>query len=377
MTQSRLNNPVYARFGITPVINAGGTHTTHGGSMMKPEVLEAMRMASQSYVDLVELKKATGKFVAEVTGAEAGMICAGAASGIVLATAACMTGTDDTAVKQLPNTTGLKNEIIMQMVHYGVYGNVHRFAGAKLVFAGSVSGCTAGELDRLITEKTAAVGYTFSYGGAPASLSLPQVAAIAHAHGVPVMVDAAAMVPPKDNLRRFIREGADLVTFSGGKFIGGPQSTGLLFGRADLVEAAMMNSGPGQSIGRPQKVGREDLIGMATALQLYSESDEDAAIARMSKQADRIQERVSKLDDVEASVELDQQKYFVPNCIVTFKSGPADAGDRVASGMHEGNPRVYVARAGSGLAVNTFNLQEGEEDIVADRLVEEIGKLSG
>ncbi len=107
MTQSRLNNPVYARFGITPVINAGGTHTTHGGSMMKPEVLEAMRMASQSYVDLVELKKATGKFVAEVTGAEAGMICAGAASGIVLATAACMTGTDDTAVKQLPDTTGL------------------------------------------------------------------------------------------------------------------------------------------------------------------------------------------------------------------------------------------------------------------------------
>jgi L-seryl-tRNA(Ser) seleniumtransferase len=264
----------------------------------------------------------------------------------------------------------------MQMVHYGVYGNVHRFAGAKLVFAGSVSGCTVGELDRLITDNTAAISYTFSYGGVPASLSLEQVAEIAHARGVPVMVDAAAMVPPRNNLRRFILEGADLVTFSGGKFIGGPQSTGLLFGRADLVEAAMMNSGPGQSIGRPQKVGREDLIGMATALQLYSESDEDAAIARMSRQAERIQERLSRFDDVETTVELDQQKYFVPNCIIIFKNEAADASDQVASGMHEGNPRVYVARAGSGLAVNTFNLQEGEEEIVADRLVEEIGKLS-
>jgi len=345
--------------------------------MMKPEVLEAMRLASQSYVDLVELKRATGRFVAEVTGAEAGMICAGAASGIVLATAACMTGNDDSAVKQLPDTTGLKNEIVMQMVHFGGYGNVHRFAGAKVVFAGSVSGCTAGEMERSITDKTAAVGYTFSYGGAPASLSLPQVVEIAHARGVPVMVDAAAMVPPRDNLRRFIREGADLVTFSGGKFLGGPQSTGLLFGRADLVEAALMNSGPGQAIGRPQKVGREEQIGMATALQLYVESDEDAAISRMMKQAEHVRDRVSKLNGVEASVELDQQKYFVPNCIITFKSGPDDAGDRVASALHEGDPRVYVARSGSGIAVNAFNIQEGEEMIIADRLVEEIGNLLG
>ena len=376
MIKTGLDNPVYARFGVTPVINAGGTHTTHGGSMMKPEVLEAMKEASRSYVDLVELKRATGRFVAEVTGAEAGMITCGAASGIVLATAACMTGTDEAAVRLLPNTDGLRDEIVMQMAHYGAYGNVHSFAGATVILAGSVAGCTAGELDRAITDATAAVSYTFAYGAPSTDLSLRDVVEVAHARDVPVMVDSAAMLPPKENLHRFIREGADLVTFSGGKFIGGPQSTGLLFGREDLIEAALMNSGPGQSIGRPQKVGREDLIGMATALQLYVEADEEADIDRMRRQAEHVRAEVAGLSGIRASVELDQQRYFVPNCVISFESGPGDAGSRIAAALHEGDPRIYVARAEGGIAVNPFNLQEGQEQIVGRRLVEEITALA-
>ena len=137
------NNAVYQRLGVVPVVNAGGTHTTHGGSMMRSEVINAMAIASQSFVDLTELKISTGKYVAKVTGAEGGMITCGAASGIVLATAACMTGTNESYIRKLPNTEGMKNEILMQFNHYGVYGNVHQFAGAHVTFGGNVSGCTS------------------------------------------------------------------------------------------------------------------------------------------------------------------------------------------------------------------------------------------
>lgn len=369
-----LNNPVYARFGVTPVINAGGTHTTHGGSMMRPEVREAMSLAAESFVDLVELKRATGRFVAEITGAEAGMICSGAAGGLVLATAAVMSGTDPEKIAQLPNSTGMKNEILMQRNNPSGYTKCHEYAGATLTYAGNESGATQDQLTDAITDDTAAILHTFAYGPACPGLTLPETVEVARnaRNPLPVIVDGAAMLPPKENLTKYISEGADLVTFSGGKYIGGPQSAGLLAGRAELVEAALLNSGPGMAVGRPQKVGREELVGMATALQLFVESDDEARIDAMQRRAQHISDRLQGIPGITASVELDYLQFHVPNCVIRFDS--ADEADRVWEGMHEGNPRVYIARISGGLTANAVNILDGQEEAVAQRLVEELTK---
>ena len=369
-----LNNPVYARFGVTPVINAGGTHTTHGGSMMRPEVREAMSLAAESFVDLVELKRATGRFVAEITGAEAGMICSGAAGGLVLATAAVMTGTDPEKIAQLPNSTGMKNEILMQRNNPSGYTKCHEYAGATLTYAGNESGATQDQLADAITDDTAAILHTFAYGPARPGLTLPETVEVARnaRNPLPVIVDGAAMLPPKENLTKYISEGADLVTFSGGKYIGGPQSAGLLAGRAELVEAALLNSGPGMAVGRPQKVGREELVGMATALQLFVESDDEARTDAMQRRGQHISDRLQGIPGITASVELDYLQFHVPNCVIRFDS--ADEADRVWEGMHEGNPRVYIARISGGLTANAVNILDGQEEAVAQRLVEELTK---
>ncbi|MDG0868095.1 aminotransferase class V-fold PLP-dependent enzyme [Candidatus Lucifugimonas marina] len=373
MVSSPQNNPVYARFGVTPVINAGGTHTTHGGSMMRQEVRDAMSLASESFVDLVELKRATGSFVAEITGAEAGLICSGAAGGLVLATAAVMTGTDAAKIAQLPNTDGLKNEILTQASNPEGYLKCHEYAGATLTFAGDENGATADQLREAIGDRTAAVLYTYAYGSARGGLSAPEVADIAHAAGIPLIVDGAAMLPPKSNLTKYISEGADLVTFSGGKYIGGPQSAGLLAGKTDLIEAALENSGPSMAIGRPQKVGREEMIGMATALQLFIETDDSSRMDEMFKQAEHIASALNEVAGVSAEVKLDGLSYHVPNCVITLEGGQAEI-DRVWEEMHEGSPRVYVARNHGGLAANMVNVSPGQEKVVAERLVAALGR---
>ena len=369
MVNDPLKNAVYSRFGVTPLINAGGTHTTHGGSSMRQEVREAMSLAAESFVDLVELKRATGDFVAEITGAEAGLICSGAAGGLVLSTAAVMTGTDPAKIAQLPNTDGLKNEILTQANNPAGYMKCHEYAGATLTFAGDENGATADQLRKAIGDRTAAALYTYAYGPTRGGLSAPEVAEIAHEAGIPLIVDGAAMLPPKSNLTKYIAEGADLVTFSGGKYIGGPQSAGLLAGRADLIEAALENSGPSMAIGRPQKVGREELIGMATALQLFVETDDEERMADMFAKAEHIRSKIDGLPGVGAEVVLDNLSYHVPNCVISLEGGQ-DEIDRVWEAMHEGSPRVYIARNHGGLAANMANVQDGQEEIIAQRLVE-------
>jgi L-seryl-tRNA(Ser) seleniumtransferase len=373
MAESVLNNQVYELLGVKPVINAGGTHTTHGGSRMKQEVIEAMATASRSFVPVVELNRKAGEYIAKVTGAETGMVTSGAASGITLATAACMAGNDPAKIRRLPETSGMKNEIVMQMHHYGVYGNTHSFAGARVVLAGSAVGCIEEEVEAAITEKTAAVAYLFAPGLRQTGISLQKTVEVAHRHSVPVMVDAAAMLPPRENLRRYIGEGADLVIFSGGKFIGGPQATGLLFGKKDLVEAALVNASPHHAIGRPQKVAREEIVGLATALRVYMDTDEEALLAGLRGKAEYVASRIRSADGVRVEVKHDYFRYFVPTAVIELRpgrDGPTVA--EIARRLHEGSPRIYVASSGDSLNVNTFNLQDGEEEIVAKRLIEEL-----
>ncbi len=376
MTQTaspNLSNPVYDLLGVEPVINAGGTHTTHGGSSMHPEVVEAMAQASNSFVPIIELNRKVGEYIAQVTGAEAGMVTAGAASGIALAAAACMTGTDIAKVRRLPDTSGMKSRILMQHAHYGTYGNTHRSTGAGVDLAGSASGCIVEELEAAITPETAAIGYLFAPGLVQTGPTLSQTVEIAHRHDIPVMLDSAAMLPPRENLRRFIDEGADLVIFSGGKFIGGPQATGLLFGKKDLVEAALMNSSPHHAIGRPQKVAREEMVGLATALRLYVDLDEEAFLAGKRAQAKHVADRLQSVPNVSCEVKHDYFRHFVPTAVVELNSdwtGPSIP--EIARRIHEGSPRIYVASSQDSLNVNPFNLRDGEEEVVARRLLEEL-----
>ncbi len=366
-------NPVYDELGIRPVIHAAGTITSFGGSMPRPEVMEAMTLASRSFVGLEELNQKVGEYIAEITGAEAGMVVSGAAGGVVLSMAACMTGTNPALVRQLPDTTGMKNELAIQKIHRGGYSHMYTFAGAQFAEAGSVNGCMPEELEAVITENTAAVAYLLGPGVLTNGLSLSEVAEIAHAHGVPVIVDAAAMLPPKSNLRRYISEGADLVTISGGKYIGGPQGTGLLFGRRDLIDAAMANSAPFHSIGRPQKVTKEEMIGLYTALTLFMEQDDEAQFATYRDVISPIYKQLNAIDNLDVSIRLDDAKYHVPTLVLGLRSYETGRNPQeLLRQLLEGEPRVFMTYDSNSdaLSVNPINLQPGEQHMLAARLVE-------
>jgi L-seryl-tRNA(Ser) seleniumtransferase len=295
---------IYERLGVTPIINACGPNTRLSGGIMAPEVAQAMVEASQHCVDMVELQARASALIAEATGAEAGLVTSGAAAGVLLGLAATMTGLDPDKMNRLPDTTAMKSEIVVPRSHRNFYDRAARALGARVVevglsdrFSGTgVRDVEAWEISAAITDRTAAVYYLAKPHSMP---RLPEVVASAGAKGVPVVVDAAAELPPKENLRRFIAEGAALVAFSGGKAIGGPQASGILAGRRDLIAAAALQNLdldvfvdhfnpppafidkralpglPHHGIGRPCKVGKEEIVGLLTALRLFT-SDKGA-----------------------------------------------------------------------------------------------------
>jgi len=335
--------------------------------------MEAMAMASQSFIGLEELNEKVGEYIAQTSGAEAGMVVSGAAGGVVMSMAACMTGTNSAKIRQLPNTDGMKDELIIQKIHRGGYSHMYGFTGAKFVEIGSIDGTLEEELEAAFTEKTAAVNYLFAPGLLQKGLSLKKLSEIAHAHDVPVIVDAAAMLPPKSNLRRYISDGADLVTFSGGKFIRGPQGTGLLFGRKDLIEAATANGPPNHAIGRPQKVTREEMVGLYTALKLFMEQDDDSLMASYRASIEPAFEILQALDGVNVSIEFDPQKYHVPTVVVRLNS-EANGIDpqKLLKDLLEGEPRVFVTYdlGVDSVSINPINLKDGQAEQVAHRIAE-------
>ena len=370
------SNRVYDELGIKPVIHAAGTITSFGGSMPRSEVIEAMALASTSFVGLVELNEKVGEYIAQVTGAEAGMVVSGAAGGVVLSIAACMTGKNVGFVRQLPNTTGMKNELAIQKIHRGGYSDMYTYAGAKFNEAGSVNGCLAEELDLAINENTAAVAYLFAPGVMTNGLTLSEVSEIAHSRGVPVIVDAAAMLPPKSNLRRYISEGADLVTMSGGKYIRGPQGAGLLFGRKDLIEAATLNMAPNHSIGRPQKVTKDEMVGMHTALKLFMETDDEAQFLEYRETLTPIQKKLKHVQGIDVSVKETASKYHVPTLVIGLRSSESGRDpNELLQQLLDGEPRVFMTYDANedALSVNPINLQPGEGLLLGARLVEVLG----
>ncbi len=300
---------VYRRLGVRTIINASGPSTRLSGSIMRPEVSEAMAEASRYCVDIAELQARASEIIAGATGAEAGYVTSGAAAGLLLGTAACVAGLDPGRMNRLPDTRGMKNEVIIPRSHRNFYDHAVRSAGIRLVevgladrFSGAgVRDAEAWELADAITDKTAAICYVATEHSEP---PLSQVVRVAREHGVPVIVDAAGQLPPASNLREFINQGADLVAFSGGKTIGGPQSSGILAGRRDLIMSVALQhldqdiyyqqwdpppglidkdrlpGAPQHGVGRPCKVGKEEIAGLLTALEIFIGESDEARFSR-------------------------------------------------------------------------------------------------
>lgn len=366
---------IYDEIGIPTVINAEGSMTYLGGSLMAPEIMEAMTRAGEHFVPIADLMAWAGQEIARLTGSEAGHVTTGSAGGLLLGTAACLTGTDRRIMLQLPDTTDMKNELVMQKLHRIGFDHACRVAGARIVEAGDANGTTAEQFEAAFADQTAAVLYVELYP--QPTLPLEEVACIAHARGVPVMVDAAAELPPSSNLSAFVEAGADLVIFSGGKDIAGPNDAGIMCGRADLIQAAAMQSFPNPGIGRPCKVGKEQIVGMVYALRRWAALDHDARIAAWQQMAEQMCEGLQGIDGVEAEVAFARggaRPLVVPRTRVTVDRSVVDV-RQVAADLMQGSPAVAVSeqpRLGL-LWLNPQHLEAEQVAVVVRRVREVLG----
>ena len=367
---------VYKKLGVSPIINAQSWVTALGGSIMRPEVLQAMDDAASAFVDIKHLNRAAGEVVALACGAEQGLVTAGCSAAQVLMVAACMTGQSEHNVEQLPDTTGMKNEVILFKGHRNRYDKAFVTAGATLVEYGSEVSATADDLNDAINENTACVAFVVA-PFLPQGIGLEETVRVAHERGVPVIVDAAAEVPPRANLSKFHKIGADMVAFSGGKGIGGPQSSGLLAGNADLLEAVVMNSlnldSSVAGIGRPMKVSKENIVGLVTAIQLFTDSDEAIEWQGWESKAQFVSERLQGIDGVRVVIEDDPAKRQGPQPVLYFEDdyeGPSIV--EIMDQLESGDPGIHVGGGGSReeISIVMVNVQDGEEIIIAERFNE-------
>ena len=366
---------LYQRIGVSPIINAAGSITRLGGTRTRPETLDLMSRAARVMVNIDDLNRAAGRELARITGAEAGFVCSGAAGGLVLQAAAVIAGNDPVKMRQLPNTDGLKNEIVIHTMHRFPYDQAYRAAGAKMVEFGDYLFAHPWQLEGAINEHTAAVAYLCAPFSSNKVLPLERVCDIAHAHDVPVIVDAASMLPPRANLYRYIQAGADMVVYSGGKGIRGPQGSGVLVGRADLIEAAAAQANPAQFLGRGMKVAKEEIIGLVASLAAFVEEDEDVETSAYRQMMQRVVDALVEIPGLEITLRHDRYNYLIPCAVIEFTDewrGPSR--DAIAAAMERGNPQVYLHQLGGPheLAVDPLNLTDEDTEIVIRRLREEL-----
>ena len=366
---------IYEEIGVTTVINASGSMTTLGGSVMAPEVVKAMERAAEHFVRMDELVAWGGAEIARITGAEAGHVTTGSAGGLLLGTAACLTGLDRQKMWQLPDTTGMKNEMVVQKLHRIGFDHACRTAGAQMVEVGDESGSTAAQLEAAITDKTAVVNYV-DLDPQPV-VPLEEVVAIAHARNVPVMVDAAAQLPPSSNLKAYLEQGADLVIFSGGKDIAGPNDSGILCGRRDLIQAAAMQAFPNGGIGRTCKVSKEQIVGLVYALRRWAALDHDARTVAWQSMSEEMCAGLQGIAGVTAEVAFatsGARPLVVPKARVTVDEKVAQVG-RVAQALMLGEPAIAISTEPGirALWLNPQHLEPEQVAAVVHRVREELG----
>jgi uncharacterized pyridoxal phosphate-dependent enzyme len=370
---------IYTRLGVRPFINARGTWTYLSGSLELPEVRAAKQEAARHFVDIFELQRAAGKRLAELSGAESGMVTSGAAGAIASATAACIAGTDPAKIWQLPDTTGLKSEVIM-FGGRSAFDSAARLTGAKLVVTH-----TPDELQASINPSTAMI-YTTILGD-----RLQQAITIAKNAKVPLMLDDAAGIPPIDNLRLYPKMGLDLFCFSGGKGLAGPQCSGLLLGRKDLIDAALVNTSPWEgAVCRAMKVGKEEVMGCLAAVEAWNKMDLNALNREWNLKVKKIAALVETVPGVTTTVTIPKDGNRYPTLTVLWDEQKWNFSvtdcDRQ---LREGEPRIEVLTASNPslvsavsehhdsktprqnkLQIISMTMQPGEELIVGRRLRE-------
>ena len=364
-----MTKSIAEELGVVPIINAGGPNTKHSGSRPRPETLEAMREVSSSFVQMEEMLIAAGEEIARLLGVEAATVTSGASGGLVVQAAAAIARDDPELIARLPMADGIPNELIIQRRQRFVYDHLYLGAGARLVEVGNSEGCDLDELIGAISEKTAGIIHLESPFKNRGAVPLPDLVEAAHERDLPVLCDAASMLPPRANLTKFVNQGADLVSFSGGKGIQGPQSTGILLGNATWVEYARLNNAPYATAARGQKVSREEIAGILAALRVFIGEDEETETQNYRRQMEFVVDLVAEVPGVRAVVEHDYDHY-IPHAVIYFTpnwKGPDM--ETVRDILMAGNPRVYVSPTfgpDAGIQFDALNIQDGELEIAAD-----------
>jgi uncharacterized pyridoxal phosphate-dependent enzyme len=368
----------YERLGVKPFINAAGTYTVLSASTMPDEVQAAVGLASRSPVNLNELLEASGEYLARRLRCEAALITSGAAAALTVGTAACVSAGNNAAVLSMPTDMGaLKNEVIVQKTHRYDYDHAVRNCGVHFVEVETLE-----QYEQAFTDRTV-MAHFFNAG--EEHISREDWVRVAHKHGVPCFNDAAADVPPISNLWNYTHMGFDLVTFSGGKGLRGPQCTGLLLGRKDLIEAAKKNNSPNSNtIGRGLKVAKEEIVGLVAAVDWFLAQDDAAMEAEFRRRAERIAGHLKDLPTVETKIFIPAVANHVPHLLITYDQNRIKiTGAEVMKKMREGTPRIELnpstggppASAGlpggsSTIVVGVWMMQSGEDQVVAKRLRE-------
>ena len=365
----------FKELNVRPFINGAGTFTVLTASLMWPEVVEALNYASKTFVPLNDLQEAAGKRIAELIGCEAAMITSGAAAALTVGTAACVAGKNPDWIKRIPDLagTGMKSEVIIQKSHRYGYDHAVRNCGIKMIEVE-----TADELEKAVNEKTAMMHF-FNDADPRGKIKIEEFVALGKKHNIPTFNDAAADVPPTQNLSKYAKMGFDLVTFSGGKGLRGPQSAGLLLGRKDLIEAARLNCSPNSdSIGRGMKVNKEEMVGMMVAVEMYLKRDAEAEWKEWERRAKLIGDGVAKVPSVKAEIHVPPIANHVPTLRLTWEKAalPLTADD-VRKRLREGKPSIEIAPNASSakaekqeIGIGVWQMQPGEAEIVARRLRE-------
>jgi L-seryl-tRNA(Ser) seleniumtransferase len=357
----------FKELGIKPFINAAGTYTTLTASLMQPEVVQAIEYASKQFVHLIELQDVVGQRIASLIGCEAAMVSAGAASALTLGTAACLTGTNQDFIRRLPDTTGMKSEVIIQKSHRYGYDHAIRNCGIRFVEVE-----TREELERAINDHTVMMMF-LNENELKGKIKAAEWVEVGKKRSIPTFTDAAADVPPVDALSRFTKMGFDLVAISGGKGLRGPQSCGLLLGRKDLIAAARLNGPPNSdTIGRGMKVNKEEYLGMMVTIEQYMKRDHAAEWREWEKRVKVIADTVGPVPGVKTEAFVPEIANAVPHLRITWspESVKITAKEAVKR-LREGDPAIEL-RPGAkvGLEVAVWMLQPGEAQIVAKRIRE-------
>jgi L-seryl-tRNA(Ser) seleniumtransferase len=355
----------FKEIGVRPFINAAGTYTALTASLMPPEVVQAWLYGARHYVNLDQLHDAVGARIASLVGCESAMVTAGAASALTLGTAACITGVNRTFIRSLPDTAGMKNEVIIQKSHH--YGYEHAVRNCGIRFVDVV---TRQDLERAVSDRTAMMLF-FNANDAEGQIKAAEFADLGKKNGIPTMNDAAADVPPVENLFKYTKMGYDLVTFSGGKGLCGPQSAGLLLGRKALIQAARLNTSPSSdTIGRGMKVNKEEMLAMLVAVETYLKRDHQADWREWERRVNVIAATVSAVRGVTTEVWIPEIANHVPHLRIRWdqtavKISPAEAARR----LREGEPSIEVVPGSRDqLVVAVWMMQRNETQIVARRI---------